>query len=227
VDVNGRVLPLVATRYAAARGVRMRACAVSGSIKLSLPARGGVAEALALLESHQGWLAAQVAKWPDVVRFAPGVRVPFAGVELLVDWDAARGLRVVRDGERLLVGGPEAGVGDRVKRWLMREARAVLAPETAQIAGQLGFKAVSVRLNDPRGRWGSCNKLRASINYSWRLIMAPPPVLRSVVAHEVAHLVHANHGREFWALVAELDAHADASKRWLARHGRGLHLIGR
>jgi hypothetical protein len=48
-----------------------------------------------------------------------------------------------------------------------------------------------------------------------------------VVAHEAAHLVHANHGSSFWALVATLDARAAESKRWLARHGRGLHLIGR
>lgn len=227
VAVNGRELPVVATRYAQARGVRMRACAVSGAVKISLPARGGVAEALALLESHRGWLAAQVARWPEAVPFAHGVRVPFAGGALVIDWDAARPLRVVQDGERLLVGGPEAGVGDRVKRHLVRAARAELVPETERLAGLVGRPLNGVTLNDPRGRWGSCNKATARINYSWRLVMAPPAVLRSVAAHEVAHLVHANHGREFWALVATLDMQAEASKRWLARHGRGLHLVGR
>jgi hypothetical protein len=225
IEVNGRVLPLVVRRYRAARGVKMRACAVSGSVRLSLPARGGERQALALLESHSGWLAGQVARWPQSVRLAPGALVPFEGGQLLIDWDAARGLRVVRDGKRLLVGGPLAGVGDRVKRWLMTAARARLLAETERFAAEIGRPVAAVRLADPKGRWGSCNKVSARINYSWRLVMAPPDVLRSVVAHEVAHLVHADHGRDFWALVATLDAAATPSKRWLARHGRGLHLV--
>lgn len=227
VRVNGRDLPLVATRYAQARGVRMRACAVSGTVKISLPARGGVPQALALLESHAGWLAAQVARWPDVVPFVHGARVPFAGGAIVIDHDEDRSLRLVLDGDRLLVGGPKAGVSDRVKRFMVRGARAALVPETHRLARLVGRPVNAVTLNDPSGRWGSCNKASARINYSWRLVMAPPAVMRSVAAHEVAHLVHANHGREFWALVAELDSEASTSKRWLARHGRGLHLVGR
>ena len=42
--------------------------------------------------------------------------------------------------------------------------------------------------------------------FSWRLILTPRHVLDYVVAHEVAHLVHANHGPDFHALLAELDA---------------------
>lgn len=205
----------------------MRACAVSGTVKISLPAHGGVRQALALLESHTGWLAVQVAKWPEIVPFAHGARVPFAGTTLMVVHDTGRPVRVVQDGERLLVGGPEAGVSDRVKRFMVSSARAALVPETERLAGLVGKKVSCVTLNDPRGRWGSCNKATARINYSWRLVMAPPSVLRSVAAHEVAHLVHANHGREFWALVDELDSEAGQSKRWLSRHGRGLHLVGR
>ncbi|WP_416907854.1 MAG: M48 family metallopeptidase [Polymorphobacter sp.] len=225
VVVGERVLPLVVRRYRAAQGVKMRACAVSGSVRLSLPARGGEAQALALLESHAGWLAAQVARWPAAVRLVPGAWVPFEGGELLIDWEAARPVRVVRTGDRLVLGGPEVAVGDRVKRWLMPEARARLEPETVRLAAAVGRTGVAVRLGDPKGRWGSCNKASGRINYSWRLVMAPPEVLRSVVAHEVAHLVHADHGRDFWALVGRLDSHAGPSKRWLAQHGRALQLV--
>ncbi len=227
VIVDGRTLPVVATRYAQARGIRLKPCAISGAVKISLPARGGVREAIALLESHRGWLATQVATWPVAVPFVDGTLLPFDGGELLVDWDAARALRVMRAGDRLLVGGPAAGVADRVKRWLLREARTALLPETQHLAARVDRPLTRVALGDPAGRWGSCNARTGSINYSWRLIMAPTRVRQSVVAHEVAHLVHANHGPGFWALVAELDPHAGESKRWLARHGRGLHLVGR
>jgi predicted metal-dependent hydrolase len=59
--------------------------------------------------------------------------------------------------------------------------------------------------------------------FSWRLILAPDPVLDYVAAHEAAHLVELNHSRRFWALVAELDPGHAAARDWLRRHGAGLH----
>src|SRR3546814_6359983 len=50
---------------------------------------------------------------------------------------------------------------------------------------------------------GSCTS-GGRIAYSWRLVMAPPWVRQSVVAHEVAHLVHLNHPPAFHALHRKL-----------------------
>jgi hypothetical protein len=59
--------------------------------------------------------------------------------------------------------------------------------------------------------------------YSWRLIMAPPPVLRYVAAHEVAHLVEMNHSPRFWAVVDRLYPGWEAQRAWLRAHGSALH----
>ncbi len=86
---------------------------------------------------------------------------------------------------------------------------------------------MTVGVGDPATRWGSCATTGA-IRYSWRLILAPPAVRQSVVAHEVAHLVHPNHGPAFWALAAELTAgDLTAARAWLKAHGAALHWIGR
>ena len=50
-----------------------------------------------------------------------------------------------------------------------------------------------VGLRDSRSRWGSCRP-DGGLSFSWRLVFAPPEVLDYLVAHEVAHLVHKNHG---------------------------------
>ncbi|WP_439532998.1 M48 family metallopeptidase [Polymorphobacter sp.] len=226
VEVGGRQLPLVATRYRAARGIRLKPCAITSSLKLSLPARGGVREALDLIERHRGWLEAQVARWPAPLPFAPGAEIPFDGRTLLIDWDAARPLRPVLDGDRLRLGGPLVGVRDRTRRFLLAQARAALVPATQEEAAKLDRKVARIALNDPVGRWGSCNQRQGSINYSWRLILMPAWVRRAIVVHEVAHLVHANHGPDFWRLVAEMDGRAGESRRWLARFGREMHAVG-
>ncbi len=56
--------------------------------------------------------------------------------------------------------------------------------------------------------------------------MAPLPVQDYVVAHEVAHLRHMNHGARFWALVGELTPHTDMAIAWLKREGVSLLRTG-
>jgi len=84
-----------------------------------------------------------------------------------------------------------------------------------------------VSIGDAGTRWGSCSS-SGSIRYNWRLVLAPPEVRRWVVAHEVAHRVHMNHGPAFKALEAELFAgDADAARLVLRRVGPRLKRIGR
>jgi predicted metal-dependent hydrolase len=58
------------------------------------------------------------------------------------------------------------------------------------------------------------------------LILAPADVLEYVVAHEMAHLRHMNHGREFWDLCKQLAPHTPSARKWLKANGPGLHRYG-
>lgn len=202
-----------------------------GVIQISLPPRGGIPEALKLLESHQGWLAAQVAKWPQPRPIRPGATIPFDGEDLRIDWHPAHKRTPIRRDDSLCIGGPEALLASRVLRWLQAEALADVTSATRRIAALVDREVAQVRVGDPRGRWGSCAAPKpgeaARIAYSWRLILAPALVRDNVVAHEVAHLVHHNHSAAFHALHHSLDANTAVTKRWLARHGAGLHWVGR
>ncbi len=223
---------MIAERRTGARAIRLRADSIEGAVKISLPARGGVKEALALLEGHRDWLARQVAGWPRPLPFVPGAVIPFDGGELLLDWAAGHPRGPRRDGDVLRIGGPLEALPARTLRWLRAAALADMAAATHALAANIGRPVVQVRVGDPRARWGSCASGGSQgghgrIAYSWRLIMAPAFVRANVVAHEVAHLVHANHGPGFHALLAELDGHGAASRRWLKGYGAALHWVGR
>lgn len=226
VTVAGRTLPLLVVRRRGARGVRLRADGVAAAVRLSLPWRGGEAEALALLDGHRDWLAAQVAKWPQPRPFVPDALIPFDGGELALEWHAGHPRTPKRHGDALRIGGPMELLPGRTLRWLKAEALADMGAGTRELAARVERPVTAIRLGDPRSRWGSCAS-GGRIAYSWRLILAPAFVRRNVVAHEVAHLVHPNHGPGFHALLAELDGHAATSRRWLARNGAGLHWVGR
>jgi predicted metal-dependent hydrolase len=59
--------------------------------------------------------------------------------------------------------------------------------------------------------------------FSWRLILAPPGALETVVVHELAHLKVFGHGPRFWALVAARRPSHLADRAWLRRHSHALH----
>lgn len=225
LSVGGRILPVVAERRRTG-GIRLRADAIQGAVRISLPMRGGISEAVQLLDGHREWLAAQVAGWPHPIAFAPDAVIPFDGGVLRLDWAARYPRQPYRSGDVLRIGGPLALLPGRTLRWLKAAALADVEAATLQLAAQVAGPVTQVRVGDPRARWGSC-ATGGRIAYSWRLILAPAFVRRHVVAHEVAHLVHANHGADFHALLAQLDQGAAASRHWLRRHGAGLHWVGR
>ncbi len=80
----------------------------------------------------------------------------------------------------------------------------------------------AITIRDQRTRWGSASK-QGRLAFSWRLILAPPEALETVVIHELAHLRVFGHGPRFWALVASRRPDHKAWRRWLHDHSTELH----
>jgi len=53
-------------------------------------------------------------------------------------------------------------------------------------------------------RWGSCNSQKGYINLNLELIKEPIRCIEYVVAHELAHLIHPNHSKEFYNYLSYL-----------------------
>jgi hypothetical protein len=106
--------------------------------------------------------------------------------------------------------------------FLKREARKMFEARAFHYAELVGVQPKRITVRDTASRWGSCSTTR-SLSFSWRLILAPPFVLDYVVAHEVAHLKHMNHGPRFWSLVRELVGDVEAPQAWLSKNGPLLH----
>jgi predicted metal-dependent hydrolase len=77
-------------------------------------------------------------------------------------------------------------------------------------------------IRDQRSRWGSASRQRR-LSFSWRLVLAPPEALESVVVHELAHLRVFGHGPRFWAVVASRRPDHLVWRRWLRVHSLELH----
>ena len=209
-----------------ARSLRLSVDPRTRSVLLTVPRRVSRRRALAWAGEHRQWIEQALADIPQPSAFTPGGSVPVFGELHVIDWDATRPRRIGLDGGRLVCGGPRDGLERRILRWLKAEALAVLTRETREFAAKVAPRLERVGVGDPVSRWGSCSS-KGAIRYSWRLIMAPDFVRRATVAHEVAHLVHLNHGPDFHALVAEIfGADPRPARAWLKREGAALHRIG-
>jgi predicted metal-dependent hydrolase len=213
-------------RSPTARRLRLRVDRRTGAVLLTIPRRYSERKALAWAAGHRDWIEKQLEAVAPPERLAPGTMIPLHGMPRLIDWSAERSRTVRVETDRLLVGGPEENLEARLLRWLKRHAAEVLAAETREYAAKAGVVCSRVAVGDPLSRWGSCSSAGA-IRYSWRLILAPDWVRRATVAHEVAHLVHLNHGPAFHALVETLlGADPKPARSWLRTSGPLLHRFG-
>ncbi|HOB13775.1 MAG TPA: SprT family zinc-dependent metalloprotease [Novosphingobium sp.] len=224
VEVAGRMIPVVLRRTAQARRMTMRLSPDGSEVRITLPSWGRSAEALDFARKRAGWLAGQLAALPAPVELEHGTAIPFLGTPRTIVHDPAASRRVRVEEDRVLLGGPPESLKPRLTRWLQNEARALLAEDLTHYCILAERPAPRLMLSSARRRWGSCAH-DGTIRINWRLVMAPAFVRRSVVAHEVAHLVHFDHSADFHAMLGRIfEGDIRAANRWLKREGRQLYV---
>lgn len=228
----GETIVVALRRAPTARRFTLRVRFAARDAVLTMPQRASLRDAREFAERHAAWIAARLNRLPATIPFAHGSIVPLRGVDhALLHRPDRRGTVWTEPHEddavahALCVAGRAEHVHRRVQDHLKREARRDLEDAVARHTNALGVAPRSVGLRDPVSRWGSCSAA-GSLNFSWRLIMAPPFVLEYLAAHEVAHLVHLDHSAKFWRLTRRLCAETDPAEAWLSAHGAHLHKYG-
>ncbi len=232
---NGQRLPLEgggALRLSVnprARRLSIRIDARAGEAVAVAPSERRLGEVVAFARTKAGWIAERLAARVDTQPFEPGAVVTWLGRPVRLEASGGAGAARLIDtpeGPVLRSGGEGEAFSRRIENWFRRAARDFLVERTDVHLKTLGQKPVKVSIVDTRSRWGSCSPHNRSIRYSWRVIMAPPAVADYLAAHEVAHLVHADHSPAYWAVVARLVGDHRPHRRWLRDHGAALHAVG-
>ncbi|WP_370387265.1 M48 family metallopeptidase [Snodgrassella alvi] len=118
----------------------------------------------------------------------------------------------------------EASALDILRTWLRQCARTELISRLQYWALVMQQQPASMALTQARTFWGVCRR-RTGIRLNWRLIGAPAFVVDYVCIHELCHLRYANHGRDFWAMVAKYTSKTHDARLWLKQHGSELFAL--
>ena len=203
-----------------ARRISLRVSRLDGKVTLTHPNSVSERAALDFAYERADWLRGHVSDVPGLVPVEIGASLMIEGAVLRVT--AGTGRRVTVSDGLMQVPGPQSQVGRKAASFLKTLARERLAAASDHYAAKLGKSFQRISLRDTRSRWGSCST-RGTLMYSWRLIMAPPDVLRYVAAHEVAHLAEMNHSKAYWEGLYQIHGPYEAPRKWLRDHGGQLH----
>lgn len=229
VEHEGETYAIHVRRMATARRFILRVRSATCDAVLTMPRRAALKDATEFAERNAAWIGVRLRRLPQLVPFAPGHVIPVRGAATrIVHARQARGVAWLGDddGEHaLFVAGEDAHVARRVRDFLKSESRRDIQAAVVKYARAIGKPAPVVTLRDTKSRWGSCSS-SGSLNFSWRLIMAPPQVLDYLAAHEVCHLAHMNHSPKFWALCRAICPQTDSAEAWLTAKGVDLHRYG-
>lgn len=232
---NGQRLPLEGGTHLRlsvnprARRISIRIDARAGEAVAIAPNERRLGDAVAFARSKGNWISERLEARIQGRPLAPSQTILVHGcptrLESTGNAGAAR-LTTDADGPVIRSGGDGEAFARRVENLLRRLARETLVARTDVHLRALDQNPVRVSIADTRSRWGSCSPHNRSIRYSWRVIMAPPEVLDYLAAHEVAHLVHADHSPAYWSVVHRLVGDPRPFRAWLREHGQALHAVG-
>lgn len=223
IELAGCELPIVINRNARAKRLTLRLSPDGKEVRLTAPRWAPTGEALAFAHLRAEWLEQQLAKVPLDTPPEPGGTLRYRGQDVSIAWDEARPRKPVLANDVITLGGPQDTLVKRLQRWLESEALPLMEADLAHYCDKAGVVTPALRLSRAKRRWGSCST-SGTVRINWRLIQAPDFVRRSVVAHEVAHIIHFDHSPAFHAVLGDLfEGDITAADRWLKDKGRSLY----
>lgn len=207
---------------------------INGRIQVSAPRRVSYTEIENFLARHSVWIENNLAKYKAIRERYPrkeyreGEKFIFLGKEKRLHFIPGQSAKVraeVRDAE-LLVSIPPAAwrtfdphqrheeLANLIRNFYAEAGKNILSVRLQHYSGRMGLVPSSVCYRSQKTRWGSCSA-NGKISLNWRLIVAPIEVIDYVIVHELCHLVHYNHSKSFWDLVATQIPDYDVKRAWL------------
>lgn len=172
---------------------------------------------------HQEWITKHSSKLKGKVKLLSTDYIYLFGSKYILvynnDTNSSPGFLLT---ENKLIYTPIAGKKNQLnpkllKNFLKSTCGAYVIPRTAQIATKMEVSFKSIGFKEQKTRWGSCSS-RGTLSFNWRLVHFAPSVIDYVITHELAHLVHPNHSRAFWRLVAQYFPNFASAKKTLHQY---------
>lgn len=206
-----------------------------GRVTASVPSAAKDLEVLRLLQSRELWIHQALAKrgshFPDrsTKSYVSGEGFHYLGrsyrlfiVKASSGSDATPPLRFHQSRFFLCQDAREKARQHFIK-WYSDVGQRWLSAHLPELARRVGVKAEGIRVKDLGFRWASCSKT-GWLNFHWKVLLLPPPIITYLILHELCHLVEHNHGPKFWRRLRSVVHDYEKAERWLHENGNRFDL---
>lgn len=226
IDFDSGVLRIKHSKRA--RRLALRLDPKERVINLVVPKGVSMRKAHDFARYHGEWIDTVLQELPPLLPFDHERVIPILGADRRIDiqFDENRkSTQIELTNDSLVVRTNKNDPTPRITRHLKNLAREKITEMVEAKALDINkpIKAISIR--DTKSRWGSCSS-DGKLSFSWRLIFAPSMAMDYVVAHEVAHRIHMDHSKKFWALCEDLCIDYQEGKYWMRNHAQELMRYG-
>ena len=237
LNCEGLIIPYLIKK--SARAKHLRITIAKNGVVVTMPAFLNEKKAISFVEQKKGWIAEKVDKMGgfsserNTRQFTDGEELPFQGEIFklrVVEGDGKRTTAKLKGdcfwvqvNREMSADVRPTEIRKKLEQLYKDLAREALIERVEFYKLQLGVDYNQIRFKEQKSRWGSCSK-KCNLNFNWKLVMAPPDVIDYVVAHELCHLRHMNHSRDFWRCVEALIPNYRESRLWLKKNGWQLDL---
>lgn len=205
-----------------------------GKIELVIPKYGTIRQGLIFLNQKKEWILNNLDKLKKRIdeagefQGAKWKKIMFHGNVMTVDiiHTASNKTRFFAGKHSLIFHVPEKyrnNPSSIIKILLKKESETEIKFRAGILAENMGLKYNNIRVKDQKTLWGSCSE-KGNLNFNWKLIMTPPPVMDYIIIHELAHLVHPDHSPRFWNLVSCFCPRFHRHKTWLRNNNHILRV---
>ncbi len=212
---------LIIRKHKRARRMVLRYDTKNNCVKLTLPGYVSSAKGIEFAASKEGWLAKQIQENPADT-LADGKIISLLGESVTIRHQGGRGTTYI-SGNELIIPGDAQFIARRIREFISKEMLPLCRKLGKIHAEKIGVRISALTLRDNRSRWGSCS-IGGKISICWRLAFAPIAALDYVICHEVAHLKHHNHSKDFWKTVELLCPEYKKWEIWLRKNSAILHI---
>jgi predicted metal-dependent hydrolase len=183
-----------------------------------------------LVEKKSGWIRRkqqEIARRNETYIQKPYVKREcfiFLGNTYRIEYSDEAPSVILETGRAILPIDQKSETAKLIREYYLEAARRIFRERAEYYACLTGIKYKSVMVSAATRRWGSCG-VKGTLNFTWRLVMAPLCVIDSVVVHELAHIEFRNHSKNFWARVRTIMPDYDQQRKWLEEHQRLLEVM--
>lgn len=129
-------------------------------------------------------------------------------------------------GKYLTVTQPEKTAKSKIKKiikaaiwqWYRQQASKKIEESIKYYSTKLGIEEQKFIIKNQYKRWGSCTS-KNSLNFNFRIVMAPVSLLNYIVAHELCHVKIKDHSPQLWKLLRSIMPDYEQRKEQLRKEG--------